>query len=115
MTERVIGIGLDATAKPVKRLKVSFGVQLSHTDKMEPKKGARIARRQPQRLLDMLLHLLVVPQRMLAEPDERMRLGQIPIQRQRLPTFSDTLGSAVCPNLNSAEKHVGSGMVGRTQ
>src|SRR5215470_5345839 len=75
MREHVVGIGLNATTKPVKRLKISVGVQLRHSDKMEPKKGARIARRQPKRLLDVSLDFLVAPQRMLSKPDERMRLG----------------------------------------
>src|SRR5262249_50719532 len=63
----------------------------------------------------MTLYLLVAPQYMLPKPNEPMRLGQIPIQRQGLSTLGDTLGSAVCPNLNDAEIHVGSGMIGRTK
>src|SRR5215467_11039211 len=44
MRKHEIGVGLNAAAKPVKRLKISVGVQLSHADKHEPKKGTRIAR-----------------------------------------------------------------------
>src|SRR5450631_1884834 len=47
MRERVTWIGLNATAKPVKRLKISVGVQLSHADKHEPEKCTRVARGQP--------------------------------------------------------------------
>src|ERR1700684_3508054 len=48
---------------------------------------------------------------MHSKPDEPMRIGQISIERQRLPTLSDTFGSAVCPNLNRAKEHMSSGMV----
>src|SRR5215213_5918028 len=63
----------------------------------------------------MPLDFPATPQRMLPKPDEPMRIGQIPVECQRLPTFRDTVGGAVCPNLNRAEKHVSSGMVRRPQ
>jgi len=73
--KRVIGIGFNAPAKPVECLKVGFGHQLGHPDKHEPKKGARIARGQSQRILNVPLYVLATLQCILSKPDEPMCIG----------------------------------------
>src|SRR5436190_4899724 len=111
LREREIGVGLNAPTKPVECLKVCVGHQLGHPHNHEPKKGTRVARGQSQRFLNMCLDFVATPQRVFSKPDEPMRISQIPIEGQRLLTFSDTLGSAVCPDLNRAKEHMSSGVV----
>jgi hypothetical protein len=95
MRDRLIWISLNAPAKPIERLKVRVGCKLTHSDKHEPQVGASVPRGQSKSLLNVPLDFLAAPQFILAKPDESMRFGQIPIERQRLPTLSNASSNTV--------------------
>src|SRR5260221_557440 len=83
----LVSVGFEAPSKPVDSFAVCVDAQLAQPDEHEPQKGGRIARGQPERLLNMPLNFLAMPRLILAEADDPMRIGQILIERQRPPTL----------------------------
>jgi hypothetical protein len=64
-----------------------------------------IARGQPKRLLNVPLHILVAPLRMLPKPDEPMCFGKISIQRQR--PMTKAMPAAAIASIGEAREELG--------
>src|SRR6266850_5933773 len=112
MSECVISISFKASAKPCDGLEVRADCQFAHADKHEPDKSAGIARGQSKSLLDVRLHFLAATRHILAKSNEPVRIRQIPVKRESLLTFGNTLSTAERLHLNCTQKHVSHGMVG---
>ena len=76
---------------------------LAKPTNMHPPEGGDIAGRETERLVDMGLGFRAATQKKLGQTDERVRAGQISIQRQRPLAFSNALGRAVRKNLDDAQ------------
>ena len=70
---------------------------------MLPTECTDIAGREAERLVDVGLGFPAATEKKLRPADENVSVGQISIQRQRLLTFGDALGRAVCMDLDDAQ------------
>ena len=102
-----ISVDLDATAQPSDRFLVGMSCNLAMPTNIIQLVSEDIARREAKRLVDMGLGLLAATEKIFGKTDERVRAGQISIQRQRLLAFGDALSRAVRKNLDDAQYQVG--------
>ena len=92
MPDGLIAVGLEAAAHPGGGFRVGIELELGEAENPHPAEGEDVARRQPQRLLDMASVSAARP-RILAETDPGVRVGQVPIQRRRPFAFGNALGA----------------------
>lgn len=93
MHKRKIAVDLNTPPEPSGRLGIPAELRLGDPDEQHPAVGEGVARRQPERLPDVILRLDGAAYEILGHT--AMRVGQIAIQRQRAFAFAD---SRDCPD-----------------
>ena len=109
MRNGIISVGLKAPAQPDNRFGVGALPKFGETDKHTSSIDECIARREAECLVDMSFGFPAPTKKKLREPDERVRRGQIPIQRQCPLAFCDALSRAVRKNLHEAQDAMSQG------
>src|ERR1700730_18699005 len=111
MHDGVVPVCVEAPAQPDDSFGIKVELHLGEANPRHPSGGQGIARRKEECLLNVAFGFLATAEKILGKTDERMGVGKISIQRQRLLKFTNALIRSFRKHLHAAQGQMGQSVV----